>query len=140
MATLNLFTDAGLTTAAVTPLSFQQDTAGLLAPHVRHFYLGSNDPAIKFEALSDPGVDQVELQIIDTASGSGQPASAIKLALTEGGLATAVGGATLDLGTQVQSGAANAISIWVEFNDSTAVVATDTSIKLQTNALQASAA
>lgn len=139
MPTLNLFTDAGLTTPATLPLAFVQDSLGALPAHKRNLFIGSVDPAIKFRALSDPGVDQVSLQIVDTASGSGQPASAVKLALTEAGLASATGGAALNLGVQLLSEVANAVSIWVQFDDATAVVATDTAIKLQFNALEVSA-
>ncbi len=139
MPNLNLFTDSGLTTAATLPLAFAQDTLGVVTPHQRQFWLGSNDVSLKFRALSNPGVDQVQLQIVDTGSGTGQPASAIKLALTQGGLASATGGAALNLGVQVLSGVANALSVWVQFDDATAIVATDTAMKLQTNLLEVAA-
>jgi hypothetical protein len=139
MATLSLFTDSGLTTPATLPLVFQQDDQGVVSPHQRNLWLGSNDVALKFQAASNPGVDQVQLQVNDTDSGSGQPASAIKLSLTQAGLASATGGAALNLGVQILSGVSGAKSIWVQFDDTTGIVATDTAVKLQTNLLAVSA-
>ncbi len=139
MPALNLFTDLLLIDPAATPLALAQDTDGIMPPHQRQFWIGSTDASIRFRALSNPGIDQVQLQIVDSASGSGQPASAIKLATTQAGLATAIGGATLDLGVEILSGVANALPVWVQFTDATGVVATDLALKLQTNALEISA-
>lgn len=135
MTTLNLYDDSALTTSATVPLQFDQDTLGAIAPHKRRFYLGNPTAGYRFRANSDPGVDPITLSIVDAVPASSQPASAIKLALTEGGLATATGGAALGLGATILSGAANAVQVWVQFDDATGTVATDTDISLALNEL-----
>lgn len=134
MAELNLYLDASLTTPATVPLAFQQDDQGDTPAHQRQFFIGSTDETgTVFEAASDPGVDQITLSITDAASGSGQPASSIKLALTQVGLASATGGAALNLGTSIESGIAGAVEIWVQWDDSTETAATDTSLSIGLN-------
>lgn len=135
MTTLNLYDDAALTTLATEPLAFVQDTLGAISPHQRRFYLGQPTAGYRFQADSDPGVDAIELSIVDAVPASGQPATAIKLATTQAGLTGAVAGAALDLGATLLSGSANAVAIWVQFDDSTATVATDTDISLALNTL-----
>jgi len=137
MAALNLYVDSALTTLATLPLVFTQDDAGVNPPHQRQFYLGSTDATgTVFEAASSPGLDQIVLSIADAAPGSGQPASAIKLATTSGGLASATGGASLNLGTSINSGVAGAKIVWVQFDDSTGTAATDNNISLAMNTLE----
>jgi len=135
MTTLNLYDDAGLTTPATVPLPFTQDKLGTVSPHQRRFYLGQPTAGYRFRANSDPGVDSIELSIVDAVPASGQPASAIKLAATQAGLASATGGAALDLGATLLSGSVNAVQVWVQFDDSTATVATDTNLSLALNEL-----
>lgn len=139
MPALNLYVDSALTTPATLPLSFTQDALGSMLPHQRLVYLGSVDSGLKFEAESDPGVDQIVLSISDSMPGSGQPTTAIKLATSALGLATATAGASLNLGTQMLSGVPNAVPIWIQFDDSTAVIAVDTALKIALNALRVSA-
>lgn len=136
MAELNLYLDAALTTLATEPLLFQQDDQGVTAAHQRQFYLGSTDSGATFEALSDPGVDQITLSITDAAPGSGQEATSLKLATTQAGLATAVAGAALNLGTSIVAGAPGAKEIWVQWDDSTGTQGTDTNLSIGLNALQ----
>lgn len=135
MADLNLYLDAALTTLATVPLVFQQDDQGVTAPHQRQVFLGTNDAAT-FEALSDPGVDQIVLSITDAAPGSGQEATSLKLASTLAGLATAVAGDPLNLGTSISTGAAGAKEVWIEWDDTTGVQATDLNLYLGLNALK----
>jgi len=136
MPSLNLYLDSGLTTQASLPLVFIQDAAATLPPHQRRFYVGSPDATgTSFSAASNPGVDQIVLSIVDSAGGSGQPASAIKLATTAGGLASATGGASLNLGLAIASQPAGAVEVWVQFDDTTAVLGTDTAISLNINEL-----
>jgi hypothetical protein len=120
---------------AETPLHFVQDDAGSTPPHQRVFYLGSNDTGFTFYEQSAPTVGQITLSLEDASPGSGQPASAIKLATTQGGLASATGGAALEIGTSLDAGPENAVAIWVQFDDTTAVLATDTAITLVCNDL-----
>jgi hypothetical protein len=63
---------------------------GVITPHQRRFYLGNADGGYIFQAASDPGVDPITLSVVDAVPASGQPASAIKLATTQAGLAGAV--------------------------------------------------
>lgn len=135
MTTLNLYDDAALTTAATVPLAFAQDTLGAIAPHQRRFYLGNPDAGYRFRANSDPGVDSIEMSIVDAAPAGGQPDTCIKLATTQAGLSSAVAGDPLDLGATILSGAVNAVQIWVEFDDATATVGTDTDLSLTLNEL-----
>jgi len=134
--TLLPYLDPAGTTPATLPLAFSQDDAGLLPPHQRRFYvMWPASGAWKFQANSDPGVDPITLSVVDSAPGSGQPASALKLALTQSGLATAVGGDPLDLGTEILFGAVNGVQVWVEFDDNTGVLANDASLSLALNTL-----
>jgi hypothetical protein len=133
--TLGFYADAGGTTLAASPLPLVQDSTGILSPALATVYLLSNASGKKFQAVSNPGVDQVQVMIDDQSPLSGQPATAIKLALSEAGLSSAIAGAPLSIGVTVLSGVANAIPVWVQFDDSTAVVATDNNIRLITNAL-----
>lgn len=137
MASIDLYVDAALSTAAVSPLEFVQDNQGVAPPHARRFFLGSIDAAgTLFEAASNPGVDQITLSITDADPGAHQETTSIKLARTEAGLATAVPGAALDLGTSITAGAAGAVEVWVQWTDSTAVAYTDGALSLVINTLQ----
>lgn len=139
MTTLYLYDDAGLTTLATLPLAFTQDDLGVISAHQRRFYLGNADAGYTFQAASDPGVDPITLSVVDAVPASGQPASAIKLATTQAGLAGAVGGADLELAATILSGSVNAVQIWVQFDDATATVATDTDISLAMSTLTVTA-
>ncbi len=139
MTTLYLYDDAGLTTLATLPLAFTQDDLGVITPHQRRFYLGNADAGYIFQAASDPGVDPITLSVVDAVPASGQPASAIKLATTQAGLASATGGADLELAATLLSGSVNAVQIWVQFDDATATVATDNNISLALSTLTVTA-
>jgi hypothetical protein len=130
MPSVDLYIDSALTTLAAMPLTFAQDTAGATPPHQRVFYFVSKDTGLTFYAQSAPTVDLITISIEDASPGSGQPASAIKLATTQGGLASATGGAALEIGASFDSGVENAVTIWVQFDDTTATAATDTAISL----------
>lgn len=60
----------------------------------------------------------------------------VTLALTAGALATNTPGAPLDLGIQINGGAANAVPLYVRANDATGVVATQTELSLTTNTIR----
>lgn len=61
----------------------------------------------------------------------------IKLATSEGGLAGATAGASLNLGTSVDGGTGNKVDVWIRLDDATAAVATPdpTDLYLQTNTI-----
>lgn len=57
--------------------------------------------------------DQIVVTPTDSNPSSGLPAGAIKLALTEPGLAAAIAGAPLAIGSSLSSGVENAVAVWV---------------------------
>lgn len=54
----------------------------------------------------------------------------IKLALSSGGLASAVAGASLVLGTEIEGGSANALPIYLRIDDATAVLGSVSELQL----------
>lgn len=135
--TLKFYHDSGLTSevTVANPITASQDVAGTIGPVQKQVWVGSTTASRKFRANSNPGVDQIALSIVDAAAGSGEPATMMKLATTQAGLAGAVAGASLNLGTQILSGVANAISFWLEIDDQTAAVGNYTDVTPQTNIL-----
>lgn len=138
MPSFDFYLDSTLTqkVTALNPLAAAQDALGTLPPVDRQVWLGSTDTGLKARANSNPGVDMITVSVVDTASGSGEPATAVKLATSQGGLAGATPGASLTLGVQVNSGSANAVSFWVRLDDAVAVVGSYTDLKLQANQLK----
>lgn len=106
------YTDAALTTLLSSAITFVQDMNSPV-PFDRVVWLGDpNSTKTLFDA-ADPGGAQIVVSVSDAASGSGIPASAIKLALTSGGLDSAVAGASLALGTSIAGGVAGAKAIHI---------------------------
>lgn len=62
----------------------------------------------------------------------------VRLATTQGGLASATWGASLNVGTSVLSGAGNAAVVWIEVRDSTHYVQ-NTDLQLATNTVRETA-
>lgn len=113
------FADAGLTipfAGSLRHFSTQGD---------RLIYFGSPDAGRQLQDSTAPGVTALQVSIADSASGSGLASASIKLASTSGGLDTAIGGAALDLGHTVLSGAGNAKPIHMRFDTSAGTVGTD---------------
>ena len=133
--TLQFYTDSGLTTPLSGPLTVTQAADGSTDPVDNVLYLGSTTASRKFQATSSPGVDQITISIADSASGTGHPASEVKLASTLIGLDSATGGAALSLGTEILSGVGNAKAIYIRVDDTTGVVGTSTELSLNTNNL-----
>lgn len=132
MATsLKFFSDSGLTTE-ITSVTINQLADGTTGNVDKLVYLGSNEDASTFEATSDPGVDDIEISIEDSAPGSGVNASNIKLALSSGGLDTATAGDPLSLGTSLDGGVANATPVYIR-SDTPALASSSTEITLETN-------
>jgi hypothetical protein len=92
------------------------------------FYFGSPTTGRTAQASSSPGVDQLALSVVDSDAGTGQPATLFKVALTQGGLSTAT--QSVNLGTSLSGGVANAVRIWVRANiaNGSAVVGTTTDL------------
>lgn len=83
------------------------------------FWVGDPEADMVLEADSDPGIDPIAVSIVDSAPGGGVEASHIKLALSEAGLASAVAGNPVNLGSSINSGAAGAVRVWAEWANST---------------------
>jgi hypothetical protein len=135
---LKFYHDAALTqeVTALNPINPSMDALGTIVPYVdKQVWLGSTTADMRYRALSNPGVDQIIVDVVDSGSGTGEPDTAIKLSLTSGGLAGAVAGASLNVGTQILSGVANAVSVWIRYDDQTGVVGNYTDVYPETNDL-----
>lgn len=136
MATFKFYTNSGLTTEFTGSLSAVQNVDGSTGRQDFQLWLGSTASGKTLQAESNPGTDQIALSVVDASVGTGHPASEVKLALTQGGLAGATGGAALNLGTSIASGVGTAVTFWVGIQDSTGVVGTSTELSVQTNLLR----
>lgn len=101
------YADQALTTpvnrlSVVTLLS-----AGDPDPVAAVVYFGSQDATAELSAADGGDIT------ISVAAGGDIPASAVRLALSEAGLATAAGGAALNIGFPVAGGAAGALAVWI---------------------------
>lgn len=134
--TFGFFTDSALTTALSGNLVAQQNADGSSDPVDFTLYLGSTTASRKIEADSDPGVANIAISVVDSASGSGHPATEVKLATTLGGLDTATGGDPLTLGTSILSGSGNAQVVYVRVDDTTGVIGNSTELSITTNTLR----
>ena len=108
-ATFKLFTDAALTQPFVPGVDFIGPVISVPSDFV--LYLGSQTSANKLEAASDPGIDDIIVSIVDAAPASDLEATDVKLATTNAGLAAAVGGDPLNLGTVINGGVGNEAEI-----------------------------
>ena len=129
--------DASLTEEITTgnPLTATQDAAGLLPPVDKTIYFGSTVTGNKVQAASSPGVAAVVISITDANAGTGAPASEFKLALSSGGLASAVAGASLSLSHTINSGVANAVPIYTRRDSALSAAGSYTDLSLETNSL-----
>lgn len=124
--------DAALTVAGASNPVQQSDNS--IAPVQEQKWLGRPDGNFLYQADSNPGVDNIVISIV--SSGAGQPTTAIKLAITQAGLATATAGAPLTVGTSMQSGVANAFTFWAQYDDALLVAGTYANLSLKTNAVR----
>jgi hypothetical protein len=129
--------DSALTSEITSgnPLTATQDTAGILGPVDKTIYLGSTLTGNEVQAESDPGVDAIVVSIVDADAGTGAPATEFKLALSSGGLASAIAGDPLTLSTSITSGVANAVPIYTRRDSALAVAGAYTDISLSTQTL-----
>lgn len=135
--TLKFYHDAALTSevSSGVPLTATQETTGALPPVDKIIYLGSTVAGNKFQANSNPGVDPIVVSVFDNGIGSGAPASEFKLALSSGGLASAVAGAALTLSTTINSGVSNAVPIYTRRTSAITTAGSYTDVQLQTQTL-----
>lgn len=133
---LQFWTDSGLTSPQVGNLIAPQKSDGSTGPVQFQLWLGDDDAAWKYQADSNPGTDNIQVDVNDSDPGGGNPATDVKLATTQGGLSGATPGASLVLGTELVGGSVNAQEVWVEVEDSTQVVGTSTELSVRTNDLR----
>jgi len=128
---LKFYTDATLATE-LTELVIDQLADGSTGDVDKVVYLGSTVAVGQFQATSNAGVDDITASIVDASPASGVEASDIKLALSLGGLDSAIAGDPLDLGVTLLGGVANATEIFIR--SATPVIAsTNTDITIETN-------
>ena len=130
--TFAIFHDSALTTPVDAENPIATSHAGSTSQDVQ-LWFGSPASDVSAQAQSDPGTDPITITPTDAASGSGQPATAVKLATSQVGLASATAGAALEIGTEVLSGTANAFSFWARLTNALTVVGTYDDLSLEVN-------
>lgn len=128
---LKFYTDATLSTE-LTIATIQQLADGSSPDTDIEVYLGSTETGKTFQANSSPGVDNIEVSIVDANPGSNIENSDIKIATTSGGLDAAVAGDPISLGTALTSGVANAQAIHIR-SLTPALAITNSDISITTN-------
>ncbi|RLA46001.1 MAG: hypothetical protein DRR06_06040 [Gammaproteobacteria bacterium] len=137
--TFKLYTDAALTQEQAGNLVAVQNSDGSTGGVTHQLWLGSTgsvgDDAVdrKIQADSDPGIDELQILVVDSAQGSGHEKEEVKLGLDETAAGLATPGAPLDLGVTIQSSVANAISFFIIITDATGTVGTSTELSIDTN-------
>lgn len=133
----SFFHDSALTQPvdAENPITATQDTTNSMDPVDVQIWFGSTATGMVATAESDPGVDDILVTIVDADDETGEPDTAVSLATSQVGLDTATPGASLSLGTSIESGSANAIAFWVRIDDATEEAGAYTDLSLVTNDL-----
>lgn len=126
------FADPAMTTP-ITTLSLVSLFDGTASTPVAEVVYFGNPTA--GSSISPESGAAILVSVTDAASGSGLPASAVKLASSEAGLASATGGAALSLGASLTSGAGNQVAVWIEIDAGAAAVGDYTDLGLTTNSL-----
>jgi hypothetical protein len=111
------YADSGLTTPLAS-LAVTQAVGG--APVDRIVYFGSTNAAEQLQRASTPGVDPVQVSVVDSDPVTGLPTTAVRLALSAGDLGTATPGAALDLPATIAGGVANAVAVFVRIDHGSA--------------------
>jgi hypothetical protein len=121
------YTDAALTNALTGNLEVN------ISPTTFHLYLGHTSTGKKIETATGPGVNNITITVVDSATGSGHPTTDIKLATTTGALAS--GTQSLTIGTSLTGGSANAYDFYIMATDSLGGVSSSTELSIQTPSL-----
>lgn len=139
--TFAFFHDSALTQQidASNKLTATQDAAGGLGPVDKIIYFGSTNSANKVQVVADPGITPITVIVSDADAGTGAPAIEVKLALSSGGLDSAVAGAALELSHTINGGVLNAVPIHVRRTSALATTGVYTDITLAAQELQESA-
>lgn len=131
MTSWNFYNDTALTSLQSAGATVTED----LGPTDRIIYFGSPTPGKTLRTAVSPGTNQITVSPVDAAAGSGAEAAQVKLALTAGGLDTAVGGAALSIGTELTSGTGGVVTIFVRTEEGSQAVGTSADLQLTTNAV-----
>lgn len=135
-ATFKFYTDSALTTELGATLQVSHNSDFSDNPQDFQLFLGSVGSSLKIEANSNPGVDNITISVADTTPGSGHETTEIKLATTQGGLAAAVAGDPLTVGTVVNSGNTNDFEFWVRVTNAVSTPGVSTELSITTNTLK----
>lgn len=130
------YTDAALTSPQVGNLIAAQKSDGSTGMVPFQLWLGDDDPAWKYQTDINPGTDDIQIDVVDSALGTGNPATDVKIAVDQPGLDGATPGAPLIIGPQIVGGSVNAQQVWIGVEDSTSVVGTSTELSCRTNDLR----
>lgn len=134
------YTDAALTTVFSGTLSYIHRTDLSDNPQDNVLYYAEieqdtgDNQVYKLEAESNPGTDQITVTIEDTTAGGHEPAE-VTLALTAGDLGTNTAGASLDIGTELLSGASQAVAVHIRVENAVTTVGNSTELSLARNAV-----
>lgn len=118
--------DAGMT-VPLARLNFVRDTTPSAVDAVAWF--GSPVAGQTLRRQSAPGVDPLQVEAVDAASGSGVAVSNIRLALSSAGLSSATPGAALNMPATINAG--TAIAVYVRVDSSIATVGNYDDVTLQ---------
>lgn len=129
MSTWQFFADAGMTTQLASLEQQLPDTGGSAETVV---YFGSTASGKTLQAASNPGTDPITITPADAAGGSGLAASALRLALSYAGLASATPGAGVAVGSTLASGAP--VAVYVRLTLGATAVGSYSDLSLTTNA------
>jgi len=132
--TFGFFFDSALTQPvdADNPITFT--FAGADSGDIQ-LWFGSLTSSVKVQATSTPGTDPITITPTDSNSGSGEPNTAIKLATSQGALTAATAGASLAIGTTINSSTGSAFPFWLRITNALTTVGVYTDLSLVTNDL-----
>lgn len=133
------FEDAGLTIPFTGNLIIQQADDGSTGPVDAVLYLGSNSTGTKIQAVALPGVLPININVNDSAPGSGQSTLAVRLATTQLGLDSATPGNALGIGTTLNSEPGNSQAVWARIEATDFAIGNYVDLSLRTNEVQESA-
>lgn len=107
------FVDSGLTVpvSEAARFEFLQLVGG--GPLDRVIWFGSPDAGLKVQVGAAPGVDPLTVTVVDDDDEAGLEPSAVRLALSAGGLDAATPGEALPIGATRMGGVANALAIFI---------------------------
>lgn len=132
--TFGFYTDPGLTTPVRASLFVPQSKTSP-APVDLCIWFGSPALAKLCQSQASPGVAPIAVSVINATPGSNSPASDVRLALTQAGLASATPGAALNLPAAVSSGVDNAVPVHIRITNSLTTTGRRSNLSLATQTL-----